>query len=149
VSYSGGKVYVIQSDVGVKVGVSTHPKNRNAQLRRGRVVYESPTLDHAYAVEKCAHRLLCDVGQHLYGEWWSASVEAAIQAISRAIVEVGNNPPGKSTVGKMETFIMDAETRLALDDVRASGRKIESKSAAVRRLIMEEAARVRATKKQQ
>ena len=119
---TGGKiaaVYVMADEAGRhKVGNSCNPQRRSFQIleggRRLRVVHESRYSEQACKIEKTAHRLLKLAGKHIEGEWFSASLDECIEAISRAeAVVAGEAPAPENPDGTMVVTI-----RLGPNDVK-------------------------------
>lgn len=81
-----GKVYVMEGEDGlVKVGYSCQVDARARQI--GNVVsiaYVTKEKQEAERIERSAHRLLRLAGKRVRGEWFSATVAEAIDAIERA-----------------------------------------------------------------
>jgi len=79
-------IYVMESEVGVKIGISKNPDERLRQITNasGMQVSLRHTRDHesAYAVEQNAHKILAD--KRLNGEWFNVTVNEAIAAIDEA-----------------------------------------------------------------
>jgi len=79
-------LYVMESEVGVKIGISKNPDERLRQITNasGMQVSLRHTREHesAYAVEQNAHKLLAD--KRRTGEWFSVTVDEAIAAINEA-----------------------------------------------------------------
>lgn len=143
------RVYVIEGDGRLKIGVSLRPRQRVFRVRGAlSVIYEAEPHPDAYKVEQMAHRLLTLEGKHLEGEWFSVSLDEARAAIARAerIID-GHEPapvepvrPRPATV----SLIVTPDVMLAIDDLRAltSGR-IPSRGEAIRRAILNERDRLR------
>ena len=146
--------YVIRATTGeVKVGRSTQPERRLRELRcyHGpdiQLVHKSNLTIHAERIEKLAHKLL--TLSHVHHEWFTATVEEAVEAIERAITIAGGHEPEpiepeppKST--RPSLFMMRADARLwsDLDTLQLNEAPIRSRSDIARDLIAREAERVR------
>lgn len=77
-------VYVMTDGTSLKVGHSIAPQARAKQLGSIDILHLTDIIVEAEAVERTAHRLLKMSGKHLHGEWFSASLEEAVEAIERA-----------------------------------------------------------------
>jgi Meiotically Up-regulated Gene 113 (MUG113) protein len=90
---SGSFIYVVQADNGMlKIGVSTNPSARLAQLRTASpfklsLAYMGALRCDGYAVEAAAHETLSR--HRLEGEWFNCPPEAAVAAISAAAYKLG------------------------------------------------------------
>jgi hypothetical protein len=90
---SGGFIYVIQADNGMlKIGVSTNPSARLAQLRTSSpfkltFAYMGALRCSGYAVEAEAHRTLAGYRQN--GEWFNCPADMAVAAIGAAAYRLG------------------------------------------------------------
>jgi hypothetical protein len=86
-------LYVMESEVGVKIGISKSPDERLRQITNASGMHVSlrHTRDHesAYAVEQNAHKLLAD--KRRTGEWFNVTVNEAIAAIDEAASEIENS----------------------------------------------------------
>jgi T5orf172 domain len=89
----GSFIYIIRGDHGlIKIGVSTNPSARLAQLRTASAVhleiaYVGALRCNGYAVEGEAHRTLADYRQN--GEWFNCPVDMAVAAIGAAAYRLG------------------------------------------------------------
>jgi hypothetical protein len=90
---SGAFIYIIQADNGlVKVGVSTNPSVRLAQLQRASaahlsLAYVGALRCNGFAVEAAAHRTLADY--RFEGEWFNCPPDMAVAAIAAAAYRLG------------------------------------------------------------
>jgi hypothetical protein len=90
---SGTFIYVIQADNGlIKVGISTNPTARLAQLRTAsavplKIAYVAALRCNGFAVEAEAHRTL--VSYRLEGEWFNCPTDMAVAAIGAAAYRLG------------------------------------------------------------
>ena len=79
-------IYVMESEVGVKIGISKNPDERLRQITNASGMHVSlrHTREHesAYAIEQSAHKLLAD--KRRTGEWFNVTVDEAISAINEA-----------------------------------------------------------------
>jgi hypothetical protein len=84
----GRFIYIVQADNGMlKIGVSTNPSARLAQLRTASAVplaiaYVGALRCAGYTVEAEAHRTLAGYRQN--GEWFNCPVDMAVAAIGAA-----------------------------------------------------------------
>ena len=80
-------LYVMQAPNGdVKVGFSNNPEQRRRSLGADvALVHTTDVIADARRVETLAHRLLVLNGKPIRGEWFEASLEAAISAVELAI----------------------------------------------------------------
>jgi hypothetical protein len=89
----GSFVYVVQADNGtIKIGISTNPTARLAQLQRSApahlsLAYVGALRSTGYAVEAEAHRTLASYRQS--GEWFSCPAEMAVAAVAVAAHRLG------------------------------------------------------------
>jgi hypothetical protein len=110
---SGSFIYVISNGRGlVKVGISTNPTARLAQLQRASAAHLSLAYVGAlrctgYAVEAEAHRTLAGYRQN--GEWFNCPADMAVAAIAAAAYRLGEP-------------IASGDPRLADEAVRISQR---------------------------
>jgi len=90
---SGSFVYVIRGDHNLsKIGVSTNPDARMAQLRTAspfplEFAYISAIEGDGYDVEQEAHRILGS--RRVNGEWFDVPPEMAISAVTGAAARLG------------------------------------------------------------
>jgi hypothetical protein len=90
---SGSFIYVISDNHGsIKVGISTNPTVRLAQLQRTSaahlaLAYVAALRCTGYAVEAEAHRTLASYRQG--GEWFNCPVDMAVAAIGAAAYRLG------------------------------------------------------------
>jgi hypothetical protein len=138
---TNAKIYVLESADGlVKVGHSRRVDKRIKEL--GKVVSIAHLTEikvQAEIIERTAHRLLRLAGKGVRGEWFSATVAEAIEAIERAEriadgAELGLDraPPPDDTILHMRVA---EEIRAKLDDLRRLEPDLPSRSEMVRRLI--------------
>jgi hypothetical protein len=91
----GNFIYIVQADNGmVKIGISTNPSARLAQLRTASAVplaiaYVGALRCNGYAIEAEAHRTLADY--RLEGEWFNCPVGMAVAAIGAAAYRLGES----------------------------------------------------------
>jgi T5orf172 domain len=89
----GSFIYVIRGDHGMlKIGVSTNPSARLAQLRTSSpfklsFAYMGALRCNGYAVEAAAHETLAGYRQN--GEWFNCPVDMAVAAIAAATYRLG------------------------------------------------------------
>jgi hypothetical protein len=89
----GSFIYIIRGDHGLlKIGISSNPSARLAQLRTASAVpltiaYVGALRCDGYAVEAEAHRTLA--GYRLEGEWFNCPVDMAVAAIAVAAHRLG------------------------------------------------------------
>jgi hypothetical protein len=89
----GSFIYIVQADNGMlKIGVSTNPSARLAQLRTASAVpltiaYVGALRCDGYTVEAEAHRTLAGYCQN--GEWFNCPVDMAVPAIAAAAYRLG------------------------------------------------------------
>lgn len=131
------QVYILQAEDGtIKVGHSVNPEKRMHQLGRSglKVVHASGMIVDAEKVERAAHKLLKLAGKHVRGEWFSASIQEALDAIDVAqrIADGLDVLPGRDTFLQMR--IAD-EIVAKLDDLRRVEADLPSRSEMIRRLI--------------
>jgi hypothetical protein len=90
---SGSFIYVVQADNGMlKIGVSTNPGARLAQLRTSSpfklsFAYMGALRCDGYAIEAAAHETLSR--HRLEGEWFNCPVDMAVAAIGAAAYRLG------------------------------------------------------------
>jgi T5orf172 domain len=90
---SGSFIYVVQADNGMlKIGVSTNPGARLAQLRASSpfklsFAYMGALRCDGYAMEAAAHETLSR--HRLGGEWFNCPVDMAVAAIGAAAYRLG------------------------------------------------------------
>jgi hypothetical protein len=90
---SGSFIYIIRGDHGlIKIGISSNPTARLAQLRAASAVplaiaYVGALRCNGYAVEAAAHETLAGYRQN--GEWFNCPVDMAVAAIGVAAYRLG------------------------------------------------------------
>lgn len=84
---TNAKIYVMRADDGtLKLGHSIDPARRSKNVGRSvEVVYETDVVEQAERIERLAHKVLALHGKHLHGEWFEATLGAAILSIDIAI----------------------------------------------------------------
>lgn len=143
------RVYVIEGDGRLKIGVSFTPHLRVLRVRGAlRVIYEAEPHPDAYKVEQMAHRLLALDGKHIEGEWFAVSLDEAIAAIARAERIIDGHEPAPVEPERprpaLVSVMVTPEMMLALDDLRVlMGGRIPSRGEAIRRAILSERDRLR------
>lgn len=94
-SIHGSFVYVVRGDHNMaKIGVTTNPTARIAQLRTGSAfpidfAFIGCTPGDGYDIEREAHAILAR--QRCAGEWFDVSPELAISAVTGAAARLGRN----------------------------------------------------------
>jgi hypothetical protein len=89
----GSFVYVVRGDHNlVKIGVSSNPSARLAQLRTGSpfpisFAFIAATPGDGFDIERAAHQMLAR--QRLNGEWFDVAPEMAIAAVNAAAARIG------------------------------------------------------------
>ena len=80
-------IYIMRAPNGaLKVGFSINPEQRRRSLGADiALVHTTDVIEDARRVEGLAHRLLVLNGKPIKGEWFEASLEAAIDAVEAAI----------------------------------------------------------------
>jgi hypothetical protein len=78
------RIYVMRGQHGLKIGHSGDPQRRLEQVGADAIEHETDVLEHAQLIEHTAHRLLRLAGKHVRGEWFSATLHEAVDAIERA-----------------------------------------------------------------
>jgi hypothetical protein len=90
---NGGFIYVIRDNHGfLKIGVSSNPNARVAQLRAGSavpltIVYAGALRCDGYAIESAAHETLAKY--RLEGEWFNCPADMAVAVIGAAAHRLG------------------------------------------------------------
>jgi hypothetical protein len=120
----GSFIYVIRGDHGLlKIGISTNPSARLAQLRTASAVpltiaYVGAIRCAGHAVEAEAHRTLAGYRQN--GEWFSCPTDMAVAAIGAAAYRLGE--PIASGDPKLADETVRAVAAInSLEDFRAHG----------------------------
>jgi len=128
-------IYVMESEVGVKIGISKNPNERLRQVTNasGMQVSLRHTREHesAYAVEQNAHKLLAD--KRRTGEWFNVTVDEAIAAIDEAASEIEDACEPQETVSC--TTVFREKLRQIAERYRKAERLLEE--VVVRRVIDE------------
>jgi hypothetical protein len=95
VAPNGCAVYVMSSELGVKVGISDEPEKRLGQVQTGHPAKVSLfrvlwffSRDEAAVVETKAQLVLTVRGAHLSGEWFKLSAAAASSSVSKVVQEL-------------------------------------------------------------
>ena len=137
-------LYVMESEVGVKIGISKSPMERLRQIQNssGMPINLRHTREHKldYVVEQNAHKLLAE--KRRAGEWFSVTVDEAIAAIDEAASSIEADRPqdivDAETVAILkndaETFFKERLRRIAFR-YQEAGQKDEE--LIVRRIIEE------------
>ncbi len=136
-------IYVMQADDGtLKLGHSRNPTERAKQIGRPVViVHQTDVIEHAERIERLAHRVLALHGRHIRGEWFEATLDAAIAAIETAIRQAEGQ---ELALGKSLSPLFGAEIIhmkvtpeliRALDNLRRAEPDLPSRSEMVRRLV--------------
>jgi hypothetical protein len=81
---TNARIYVMRGQHGLKIGHSGDPQRRLEQIGADAIEHETDVLEHAQLIEHTAHRLLRLAGKHVRGEWFSATLHEAVDAIERA-----------------------------------------------------------------
>lgn len=136
-------IYVVKSEPGpVKIGIANKPRARFHNLRTASAVPLSLEYigecvdDHAVAkIEATAHEILRD--QHQRGEWFSTSVEDAVDAVILAAEQLGyelipiateiarGDPKDTMISARVPAAIKQAAERAAADDRRSLASLVE------------------------
>lgn len=136
-------IYVMQGADGlVKVGHSRRVHLRLKEVGQvASVAHLTGIKEQAELIERTAHRLLKLAGKGVRGEWFSATVAEAVDAIERAEriasgAELGLDklPANEDTILHMRVA---EEIRVMLDDLRRIEPDLPTRSEMVRRLIVE------------
>lgn len=137
------KVYVMRGDGGlVKLGFSKDPSRRSKEVG-AELVHETLVVEQAERIEWAAHKVLSLHGKHIAGDWFDASVEAAISAIGIAMRQVegeelqlgGWLARAKPENTRYLQMRVSTEFCRRLDDLRKIEQGIPSRSEMLRRLV--------------
>lgn len=81
------RIYVMRAEDGtLKLGHSRNPAARAKNVGKPvEVIYQSEVFEHAEKIERLAHRVLALHGRHIRGEWFEATLDAAIISIETAV----------------------------------------------------------------
>ena len=80
---TNARIYVMQADDGtIKLGHSKDPERGRKELDVPvTIVHQTDVVEQAERIERLAHRVLALHGGHIRGEWFKATIDAAISAI--------------------------------------------------------------------
>lgn len=145
---TNAKVYVmVDSEGRIKLGHSVNPAARSKQMPRAvTVVHETDVIEQAERVERLAHRILALHGTHLRGEWFEASIDAALYAIEIAIrqaeqeeLALGGRLDGRADI-EISTHTpvpvrLDDRHLQIVDELRRVEDDIPTRSEMIRRII--------------
>jgi hypothetical protein len=126
----GSFIYVIKGDHNlVKIGVTTNPSARLAQLRTGSAypidfAYIGCTPGNGFDIESAAHQMLDR--QRLNGEWFDVVPEMAIAAVNASAAKLGV-PLQSGTLATADLAIKLAAAGYTADDIDSSGNVIAAK----------------------
>ena len=139
-------IYVMTDGTSLKVGHSIAPQARAKQIGRPvDILHLTDIIVEAEAVERTAHRLLKISGKHVRGEWFSASLEEAVEAINlaRRIVDGLELPldrvpkPKPKRSGVMVVVKLLQSTVAAIDEERARHHYPPSRAQVIKRALEE------------